>query len=341
MEFSIGEERQMLADSLRRTLARGVDWAGLAELGVLGALFTEAEGGFGGTGTDIMVVFQELGRAGATLPVLEAGLAGGLLADAGQKRAVEEIIAGILRATAALYEPGERYALIPSRTRAEGGRLSGRKTAVGGADEAGLIVVSALDGDAPALFVVDAKAPGLSIYSTPALHGGTVSELMFENTPAERLALAEPMVALEARLAQAILAVSADALGAMEAARDLTLEYLKTRKQFGVPIGSFQALQHRMVDMVIEIEQARSAVINLAGHLTAAPAERAKHVAATKNLVGRVARHVAEESIQLHGGIAMTEAYALAPIARRLVAFDHRFGDEDFHLERFIALSAA
>lgn len=339
MDFSLGEDRTMLADSLRRTLARGADWAALAELGVLGALFTEAEGGFGGAGADLMVVFQELGRAGCDLPLVECGLAGGILADAGRADDVAAIVAGELRATAALFEPAHRYDLAPALTVAQGGRLTGRKTAVGGADEAGLIVVSALDGGAPALFAVRAGAQGLGIYTTPALHGGTVSELTLEGVQAERLEV--DFAVLEARVAGAVLAVCADALGAMETVRDLTLDYLRTRKQFGVPIGSFQALQHRMADVVIEIEQARSAVINLAGHLHAAPGLRDRHVAATKNLLGRVCRHLVEESIQMHGGIAVTEAYALAPLARRLTALDHRFGDEDFHLERFIALSAA
>jgi alkylation response protein AidB-like acyl-CoA dehydrogenase len=337
MDFSLGDDRTMLADSLRRTLARGADWAALAELGVLGALLTEGEGGFGGTGADLMVVFQELGRAGCDLPVLEAGLAAGLLADAGRSAEVAQIIAGELRATAAIYEPGHRYDISPALTRAAAGRLTGRKTAVGGADEAGIILVTALEGDSPGLFAVPAGAPGLALYTTPALQGGTVSEIALDATPAERLAL--PSGALAQRIAAATLAVCADALGALETVRDLTLDYLRTRKQFGVPIGSFQALQHRMADAVIEIEQARSAVINLAGHLHAAPAIRDRHVAATKNLMGRVCRLVIEESIQMHGGIAVTEAYALAPLARRLTALDHRFGDEDHHLERFIALA--
>lgn len=339
MDFSLGEERSMLADSLRRSLARGTDWAGLADLGVLGALFTEAEGGFGGEGADLMVVHQELGRAGCDLPVVDCGLAGGLLADAGRSDEVAAIIAGTLRAAAALYEPGRRYALTPALTRAEGGRLTGRKTAVGGADAAGLLVVSALDGAKPALFAVRSGAPGLTLHTTPALHGGTVSEVSLDGVPAERLEA--PEGALDRRIAAATLAVSADALGAMETVRDLTLDYLRTRRQFGQPIGRFQVLQHRMADVAIEIEQARSAVINLAGHINAAPALRDRHVAATKNLMGRVARLVVEEAIQMHGGIGVTAAYALAPFARRLTALDHRFGDEDYHLARFIALTAA
>jgi len=340
MDFSLTEERRMLADSLRGTLKRGANWAQLAELGVQGALFLEAEGGFGGSGFDISTVFEELGRAGAIEPVLEAGLAGGLLADCGESALVEQVIDGSLRPAFAHDEPGQRYDGAV-RAQVEGGRLSGAKTVVIGADGAGLLVVSALEGGDLALFVVDPGAEGVSLRTVPALSGGEASEISFESAPARRISpagSAQPLI--DARIAAATLALCADAVGAMETVRDMTLDYLRSRKQFGKPIGSFQALQHRMADVVIEIEQARSAVINLAGHLHAAPALRDLHVSATKNVVGRTARLVTEEAIQMHGGIAMTEEYALAPLARRLLAVDHRFGDEDWHMERFIALQA-
>ncbi len=337
MDFNHTEERRMLADSLRRTLERGADWAALAELGVLGALFTEDEGGFGGAGFDIAVVFEELGRAGCTLPVLEAGLAGGLIADAGRTDLLERIIAGDLTTTLAHAEPGLRYDLGPISSNLAGGTISGRKSFVTNAEGADLLVVSALDGGKPCLFLVETAAPGVSLHSTPALMGGSVSEITFDRAPAQKLGNADT---LETRLAAATLAVCADALGAMETAKTMTLEYLRTRTQFGRPIGSFQALQHRMADVAIEIEMARSAVINLAGHLHDPAPTRDRHVSATKNLVGRTARLVAEEAIQMHGGIAMTEEYALAPLARRLIAADHRYGDEDWHLARFIRLTA-
>lgn len=338
MDFSLTEERRMLADSLRRTLKRGADWTQLAELGVLGALFTEAEGGFGGNGFDIAVVFEELGRAGCTLPVLETALAGGLLSDCGKDKAIEAVIAGNMRAAFAHYEPGGRYDIDNVATRVTDGCLSGRKSVVAGVEGAGLLVVSARDGDAIALYTLAPQGQGVSIETLPGLDGGSVSEIALQNAPATRIG--GDLARIEARIAAATLALCADALGAMETAKELTLDYLRTRKQFGRPIGSFQALQHRIVDVVIEMEQARSAVINLAGHLHAAPPLRDLHVSAAKNIVGRTARLVAEEAIQLHGGIAMTEAYALAPLARRLIAVDHRFGDEDWHMERFIALQA-
>ena len=168
------------------------------------------------------------------------------------------------------------------------------------------------------------------------MDGGRAAEVTLKDTPARRIGDAS---LLDRPLAAAILATCADALGVMEKAVELTTDYLKTRKQFGRPIGSFQALQHRMADLLTEVEQARSAVWNLAGHLDAP--DRDRHVAATKSLVGRVALMVAEETVQLHGGIGMTEEYELAPLVRRLLAADARFGDSDHHLERFIALAAA
>lgn len=330
MDFNHTEERRMLADSLRRTLARGADWAALAELGVLGALFTETEGGFGGTGFDLAVVFEELGRAGSVEPVLEAGLAGGLLADAGRADLVESIIAGDLKVTLGWQEPGLRYDLGPLSTRAENGRLTGKKSFVTNAEGAGLILVTALHNGAPHLFALAPDAPGVALHTTPALMGGTISELTLTAAPADLIGPAD----LDARLAAATLAVCADTLGVMETVKAMTLDYLRTRTQFGRAIGSFQALQHRMADVAIEIEMARSAVINLSGALTAP--DRDRQVSAAKSLIGRTARLVAEESIQMHGGIAMTEAYALAPLARRLIAADHRFGDEDWHLARFL-----
>lgn len=333
MDFNHTEERRMLADSLRRTLERGADWSALAELGVLGALFTEDEGGFGGTGFDLAVVFEELGRAGCTEPVLEAGLAGGLLGDAGRADLVERIIAGDLKVTLGWQEPGLRYDLGPLSTRAESGRLTGKKSFVTNAEGAGLILVTALHDGAPHLYALAPDAPGVTLHTTPALMGGTISELTLTAAPADLIGPAD----LGARLAAATLAVCADTLGVMETVKAMTLDYLRTRTQFGRAIGSFQALQHRMADVAIEIEMARSAVINLSGALTAA--DRDRQVSAAKSLIGRTARLVAEESIQMHGGIAMTEAYALAPLARRLIAADHRFGDEDWHLARFMRLA--
>ena len=354
MNFELTEERQMLQDTLRRYLRdkystetrnkvleseTGMSaevWTELAELGVIGALFTESQGGFGGAGFDISVVFEELGRAGVVEPVMEALIAGQLLTMAGQD--VSVVIAGDQHLAMAHTEADVRYDLDGVGTIFSDGKLNGRKGMVMNAEAADQFVVSAMDGEIQ-LYLVAKDAPGIEIQGYPLLAGGRAAEVVFHNTPAQALGLG--VAALEDAQAIGIVAQCAETLGAMETATDLTKEYLLTRKQFGRPIGMFQALQHRMSDMLIELEQARSAVINAAGNLDQVPQTRDLAMSASKNLMGRAGRLIAEEAIQMHGGIAMTQEYELAHIAKRIVMADHRFGDTDYHLERFIALSAA
>ncbi len=377
MNFELTEERQMLQDTLRRYLREKYDtatrnkiidseagystaiWAELADLGVIGALFTEEQGGFGGKGFDITTVFEELGRAGVVEPFLDtAVLAGGLIADLGnddQQAHVEEIIAGSLQLAFAHGEPTSRYDLNRVQTTAKPDGddivLNGHKAVVVNAEAADMLVVSAResgepgDNDGISLFLVPADTKGVTIQGYALLAGGRAAEVMLDNVKipgSARLGAAgKAFDAIEARVAAASVAQVAETLGAMETATRLTKDYLGTRKQFGRPIGTFQALAHRMSDLLIEMEQARSAVINAAGHLESDRAVRESHVSAAKNLMGRAGRLVAEDSIQMHGGIAMTQEYELAHIAKRIVMADHRFGDTDHHLERFIALSAA
>lgn len=374
MNFDLTEERQMLQDTLRRYLKDKYDtetrnrivesdtgmsaeiWAGLAELGVLGALFTEEQGGFGGAGFDIAVVFEELGRAGVVEPVLDtAVLGGGILAAAGRSDLVEEVIGGALHLALAHGEPAARYDLsrVETTARAQGGEivLDGRKAVVVNAEAADHLIVSARDSggifdtDGISLFLVPKETPGLTMRGYPMLAGGRAAEVTLDGArlpESARLGAAGGGYAmLAAAVAAADVALIAETLGAMESATELTREYLMTRKQFGRPIGTFQALAHRFSDMLIELEQARSALIFAAGNLGAEPKERDRQIAAARNLVSRVGRLIAEESIQMHGGIAMTQEYELAHVAKRIVMADHRFGDADHHLERFIALSAA
>ncbi|MEP1765660.1 MAG: acyl-CoA dehydrogenase [Sulfitobacter sp.] len=377
MNFDLTEERQMLQDTLRRFLRDRYDtaarnkilesdagmstaiWSELAELGVIGALFIEEQGGFGGKGFDIAVVFEELGRAGVVEPFLDtAVLAGGLIADLGdedQQAHIETIIGGGLQLAFAHAEPTSRYDLSQVATTAveSGGEvvLNGRKAVIVNAEAADMLVVSAREsgavGDAAgiSLFLVPKDAKGLTVQGYAMLAGGRAAEVTLDDValPANaRLGAAgQASAAIEVRVAAANVAQTAETLGAMDTACALTKEYLGTRKQFGRPIGTFQALAHRMADLLIEMEQARSAVILAAGHLEADRAIRERHISAAKNLMGRVGRLVGEESIQLHGGIAMTQEYELAHIAKRIIMADHRFGDTDHHLERFIALSAA
>ncbi len=344
MDFTLSETRAMLADSLRGTLTRGADWAALAELGVPAALFTEAEGGYGGEGFDIALVFEELGRAGAVTPLLDTCiLAGGLLAECGADVQVAAILSGESQGAFAHWEPGSRYSPEPMQTAARetdgGWRLTGHKAVVVNAPASDLILCSArLPDERTGLFLVASASSGVELRETPLMGGGDAAEIILDDTPAQLLT-SDAASMIEARLARACLAQCAEALGLMQAIRDLTLDYLRTRNQFGQPIGRFQALQHRMADMLMEIEQVRSAVINLAGHLAADRQTRERHVSAAKVLTGEVARLVSEESIQMHGGIGLTEEYALGRHAIRLSLCDHRFGDVDYHLARFSALS--
>ncbi|CAD9218056.1 hypothetical protein BCEN4_1180001 [Burkholderia cenocepacia] len=198
------------------------------------------------------------------------------------------------------------------------------------------------------LFVVPADASGVSLRDYKKIDGGRAAEVRFERValPAAA-ALGAPDALdgeagaelLERVLGYGLLALSAEALGAMDVAKEHTLDYLRTRKQFGLPIGSFQALQHRMADLLLEVEQARSAVINAAAQLDAPRAVRERALAAAKYSIGRIGTLVAEESIQLHGGIGMTWELPLSHYAKRLVMIDHQLGDEDHHLARYIALS--
>lgn len=373
MDFNLTEERGMLRDMLQRFLADKYDhearrkliasgqaydtgiFEGLAELGILGALFSEEIGGFGGAGFDLSVVFEELGRAGVIEPVLPAVLAGGIIAEAGHEALVEEIIAGTTIAALAHGEPGARYDLNCVETAAQETEgtiiLNGTKTHVVNGAQAQVLVVSAREGGdvrdetGISLFLVPVATTGVTIVDHINVDGTSAATVMLDGVALDQSArigfAGDGYARLEASVARGLTAICAEALGAMEAAKALTIDYLKERKQFGTPIGKFQALQHRMADMLVEVEQARSAVVNLAGNLHQPRVERERHVSATKNLIGRVGAQVVEECIQMHGGIGMTDEYALSHFARRLTMIDHLFGDVDYHLERFIALNAA
>lgn len=377
MNFDLTEERQMLQDTLRRYLSdryttaernriiqsdQGFSaqiWAELADLGIIGALFCEDDGGFGGKGFDMAVVFEELGRAGVVEPFLDTAILGGgliaALGSAAQKSLLDDVISGSLHLAFAHGEPASRYDLdhVETQARTEGDSvvLNGRKAVVVNAEAAGQLILSARESGAPSdeqgisLFLVPPATGGISLTGYPLLAGGRAAEITLDDVRLPASARLGPsgagFPAIQIVVAAANVALAAEAVGAMETATALTREYLMTRKQFGRPIGTFQALQHRMADLLIELEQARSAVINAAGHLEERTATRDLQIAAARNLIGRAGRLVAEESIQMHGGIAMTQEYELAHIAKRIVMSDHRFGDTDHHLERFIALGVA
>ncbi len=374
MNFEHTEDRRMLADTLNRfvseqygieqrnQLAYGQEghspalYAQFAELGTIGALFPEDAGGFGGAGFDISVVFEALGRGLVAEPLLDALVVGQALIAAGsesQKAKLQDIIAGDLICALAHDEPGSHYELNNVSTTAtqtaSGWMLNGTKGVVALGEKADLLLVSArtggsqLDASGISLFLVDGSAAGLSKRGYQRFEGGRAVDITLSNVqvPADALvgAQGKGYAVLEHISGYALLALASESLGAMDVAKQHTLEYLQTRKQFGVAIGTFQALQHRMADVLLEIEQARSAVINAASAVdTAQVVAKEKALSAAKYTVGYVGTKVAQESIQLHGGIGMTWELPLAHYAKRLVMIDHQFGDEDHHLARFIAL---
>nr|MBF0685475.1 acyl-CoA dehydrogenase family protein [Pseudomonas sp.] len=229
--------------------------------------------------------------------------------------------------------------------------LNGAKAVVQHGEQAGVFLVSARTAgdvdseDGISLFLVRRDAPGIGLRGYRNIDGGRAAELTLNNVtlPADALLGGEGAghALLEQAVGFGLLALCAEAIGAMDVAKDETLEYLRTRKQFGVPIGSFQGLQHRMADLLLEIEQARSAVINAAAAMDQDRLARERALSAAKYTIGRIGTRVAEECIQLHGGIGMTWELPLAHFAKRLVMIDHQLGDEDHHLARYIALGQA
>jgi alkylation response protein AidB-like acyl-CoA dehydrogenase len=362
MNFDLGDDRRMLADLLGRFVDEryGIDerncaayggagydpekWRELAELGVLSALFDEAAGGFGGSGFDIMVVFEALGRGLVVEPFLGALMVGhALAAVGGQEDALARIMSGEMIAAFAHEEADGEVATRAVAT-ANGWHIDGVKVAVIQAEAASLLLVSAtVDGEeGSSLFLLPVGTAGLAIHGYGLIDGGRAGDVSLSAVEVGPDALVGSVGRADAPIGRALgvglLALSAEALGAMLAAKDMTVDYLRTRKQFGVPIGKFQALQHRMAVLLIEIEQARSAVINAAAAMTGDPQAREQALSAAKYTVGRTGNLVSQEVIQLHGGIGMTWELPLSHYAKRLTMIDHQLGDEDYHLQRYLSL---
>lgn len=370
MDFELSEERQMLKDTADRMIREQypIDvrhaatksdagfsremWAQFCDLGLAGALIGPEHGGFGGTGEDIALVFESLGRGIVVEPFLPTLLASIPLAAHGRTEVTEAAMEGRTLLAFAHTEPDAYYTPTHVETRAEqvdgDWVLSGAKAVVINGGTADLIVVTArtigrTEGVAGiGCFLVSPGSPGVEIISHQSIDGPHVAEIKLNKAHGKPLGVpGSDWPLIERTLAAGTLAVSAEAIGAMEAAKDQTLEYLKDRKQFGKPIGANQVLQHRMVDMVMELEQARSAVMLAANTFEADRDTREINISAAKNLVGRAGRLVAEEAIQMHGGVAMTWEWPLPHFAKRVIMIDHLFGDTDHHLQRYAELTRA
>ncbi|MGL1921516.1 MAG: acyl-CoA dehydrogenase family protein [Hyphomicrobiales bacterium] len=372
MNFELTEDRRLLQETVTRFLGDKYEietrnevayseaghspaiWKEFAELGIIGALFTEGEGGFSGDGFDISLIFEAIGTVLCPEPVLGALLTGKALVAGGAAHAanLEAIIMGEKIGAAAFEEEASHYQLeyvsTTATESADGYELNGIKSVVAHGQIANLLIVSArLSGDVDdknglGLFVVPADADGVSVRDYSNVEGGRSGDVTLSKVKLGSDALlakgAEAYELLENLAGYAHLALSAEALGIMDVVKLQTLEYLKLRNQFGVPIGRFQVLQHRMVDLVLEIDQARSAVIN-AATLSDDANIRAKHLSAAKLTAAETGQNVAEEAIQMHGGIGMTWEMPVSHFAKRLVMIGHQFGDEDYHLARYIELS--
>jgi alkylation response protein AidB-like acyl-CoA dehydrogenase len=365
MNFDLTDEQRLLAESLNRFVTEryGFEerlharqepdgfgretWRSLADLGIIGLPFAEEDGGFGGGGVETMLVMEALGRGLLLEPYLTTAiLAGSALRHAAtpvqKKERIGAIIAGDHIMSLAHFEPGgHRFTLDCLSTRAEptsaGWRLSGAKTAVTAGASADELVVSARTPNGVSLFLVSPRETGVQTTRRTGYDGVALADVIFEGVALANDALlgceGGGATTLARVFEEASAAVAAEAVGIMGALLDMTLEYLKTRTQFGVPIGSFQALQHRAVDMLIEVELARSMAMLAAISITRPAEERARNIAAAKAKIGRASRFVGQQAVQLHGAIGLTMEYKVGHAFKRLTAIDALFGDADHHLE--------
>ena len=362
MDFALDPEQESLRDAVRGLLGKAYEssetrreavnedpgfsektWSRLAEMGALGLPFAEADGGMGAGPVEVSIVAEEMGRVIAPEPFVEVVvLAGGLVAGAGtdEQRAdvLGRVAEGQLVLAAALAEPGSRWDLtgggVTASQSGDGWTLSGVKEPVLHGARADALVVSAATDAGTGLFLVEGDATGLTRSGYRTFEGGRAAHVRFDGTPAtplgdvttDRSALVDDVVA------RAQVAYCHEAIGAMDTALNLTVEYLKTRKQFGVTLSTFQALTFRAADLYVSLELARSTVAWSTLVLLDEP-DRAREAASRAKLqVSTAGRHIGEEAIQLHGGIGMTAEYSVGHYMSRLTAIDHWLGDGAEHL---------
>lgn len=370
MDFDLTEEQSLIKDQLDRLLADryGFEdrrkymassegwsadmWSRYAEMGLMALPFAEAHGGIGGGPVDTMIVMESLGRVLALEPYFTTVvLGGGFLRNGGSDAQQAELIPAIADGSAkwafAHQERGARYDLAHVEASAKKSgptwRISGSKSLVLHGDSADHLVVTArtsgkaADEKGVGVFVVPANAKGVSVRGYRTQDGLRAAEITFDNAEATHV-LGDPensMKLVRRVVDEAIAALSAEAVGVMGAMHALTVEYLKVRKQFGVPIGQFQVLQHKAVDMFIATEQMRSIAMFATMMADSDDAtERARAMSAAKVELGRGGRLAGENAIQLHGGVGMTMEYAVGHYFKRIIMMNTLFGDGDFHLRK-------
>lgn len=376
MDFEFTDEQNMVRDGISRLIREQYDfdtrrevvasdigwrpelWAQLAELGMLAAPFSEADGGFGGA-TEAMIIMEEFGKGLAVEPFVPSVVcAGGFLKHGGNDAQREEYIGGIISGEMifafAYAEPRGRYDLsnLETTAKADGGDyvINGHKAVVIGAPWATHFVVTArtsggqTDENGVSVFVVAKDAEGVSTRDYGTVDGRRASEVYFENVKVSGDALIgeadNGLPLVEKVVDEATAAVCAEATGAMKVTNETTLDYSRQRKQFGTAIGSFQVLQHRMADMLMEYEQSVSMTYLATIKLDEDDATRKKNVSAAKVRIGQAARFIGQSAIQTHGGMGMTDELAVGSYFKRLSIVESEFGSVDHHMRRHIKLTA-
>ena len=371
MDFSFNEIQAMLDDSVEKFIANDYDfetrqkyaasdngystevWQTFAELGWTSVPFSEEDGGFGGGPADLMVLMLRFGKGLIVEPYLaNIILAGGILRRAASNEQKEQwlhpVIAGELQAALAYAEPQSRYDIANIRTTAvadgDGWVLNGDKGVVFNGGNAELLIVSArtsggqTDADGITLFAVPADAGGVGVRAYPTVDGQQAADIHLDGVAVDGSAvIGEPgrgFAALDAAVDDATLAVSAEAVGIMQIMTDKTVEYSKNRMQFGVPIGSFQSLQHRMVDMFTDCEQSYSLLLWATMRAAQGEADAKRAISSIKYQIGTVGRKVGQEAVQIHGGMGVSWEVDVAHYFKRLTTIDQIFGNADWHLDR-------
>lgn len=372
MNLNFSEEQQMLRDGIARYVAQEYSfesrtvqladgdsmrhWSAFAEMGWLMVPFAEGDGGISGSALDTALVMEEFGKGLVVEPyvantILAGRLIAGLGSDAQKADLLDPLMSGELRLALAFAEARSRYCLSHVTTDAirDGDiyRVNGHKAVVIGGNVADklLLVVrtagNATDDKGVSLLLVDAHASGVERRCYQTVDGQGAADIVLKGAivpAADRIGEeGSALAALSEAIDLASLAVCAEAVGAMQAALAITLDYTKERKQFGRPIASFQVLQHRMVDMFIEIEQSRSIVLKACLLVDGNDNSAAKAISAAKIRVGRAAKLVGEEAVQMHGAIGITEEYSIGHYLKRLTAIQCSFGSTDYHMRRYLS----
>ena len=375
MNFELSEEQKKIQQSVERFVQENYDltnrvkissedpgysqeyWTAMAELGWLGLAFSEEEGGFGGNQIDTLVLMEQFGKGLVLEPFLANIVLGGGAIKRGGSPAIKEsilpnLIEGNLQVTLAYAEEQSRFDIedVATAAREDGSNfiINGKKSMVLNAESADKIVVvtrtsgSQVDEDGISLFLVDATSKGIERENFPTVDGLRASEITFTDVevPSGNLIGEKDkgFSILQAVVNDAILALSAEAVGAMEVLYKDTVEYTQQREQFDHPLSDFQVLQHRMVDMFMEYEQCKSLLLRATMETAQDPILAQRTVHALKHLIGKSGIFVGESAVQLHGGMGVTEELRIGHFFKRLLVIDSQFGNSDFHLDKFTSL---